>query len=269
MCCTASIAQEGCAVNQGRRTVHCAKNRSVHVKIQTMLQVLYPPRCISCGDMVESDFGLCGKCWRDTPFIDGLCCDLCGAPLAGHSSEAEYCDDCLTTPRPWAQGRAAFRYGEIGRKLVLALKHGDRQEIARPAGLWLARAARPILHDKMLIAPIPLHWTRMIRRRFNQSALLAQELAKVTGLPYCPDLLLRHIRTRSLEGQGHEARFETVTGSISPHPKRCHRMMGRAVLLVDDVMTSGATMAAATEACLAAGASDVSSLVLARVAKHD
>ena len=245
------------------------ENRGVRVKIQTMLQILYPPRCINCGDMVESDFGLCGKCWRNTPFIEGLCCDLCGTPLPGQSSETEFCDDCLTRPRPWIRGRAAFCYNDIGRKLVLALKHGDHQEIARPAGLWLARAARPILHHQMIIAPIPLHWTRMIKRRFNQSALLAQELAKNTGHPCCPDLLVRHIRTKSLEGQGHEARFETVTGTISPHPKRRHRMIDRSVLLVDDVMTSGATMTAAAEACLAAGASDVSSLVLARVAKHD
>lgn len=239
------------------------------MKIQTVLKILYPPRCINCGVMVETDFGLCGKCWRDTPFIEGLCCDLCGTPLPGQSCETEYCDDCLSALRPWTRGRAVFRYGDIGRKLVLALKHGDRQEIARPAGLWLERAARPILIEKMIIAPIPLHWTRMIKRRFNQSALLARELARNTGLPYCPDLLVRNVRTRSLEGQRHEARFETVSGSIMPHPGRRHRMTGRSVLLVDDVMTSGATMTSAAEACLAAGARDVFSLVLARVAKHD
>lgn len=239
------------------------------MKFQTALQLLYPPRCVSCGKMVDSDFGLCGYCWRETPFIDGLCCDLCGTPLPGQSDEDEFCDDCLHTPRLWKKGRAAFLYRGNGRRLVLALKHGDRHDIARPAAIWLARAARPLLHDNLLIAPIPLHWTRMLKRRFNQSALLAQEFARLVELPYCPDLLQRFTRTDSLEGQGHDARFATVTGTIRVHRRRQHRIAGRSVLLVDDVMTSGATMTAATEACLAGGAKDVVALTLARVAKGD
>jgi ComF family protein len=264
-----AVSGKGLAICQERWRRHAPHNRRRRLKFQTALQLLYPPRCVSCGKMVDSDFGLCGHCWRDTPFIDGLCCDLCGTPLPGHSDEAEFCDDCLTTPRPWQRGRAAFLYRENGRKLVLALKHGDRHDIARPAAIWLARAARPMLHDDLLIAPIPLHWTRMLKRRFNQSALLAQELARLVGLPYCPDLLQRHVRTDSLEGQGHDARFATLSGAIRAHPRRRHRMAGRSVLLVDDVLTSGATMAAAAEACLAAGATDVCALALARVAKGD
>ncbi len=217
--------------------------------------------------MVESDFGLCGRCWRDTPFIEGLCCDLCGVPLPGESDRAEFCDDCLTTPRPWSKGRAALVYKDNGRKMVLALKHGDRQDIVRPASIWLARAARPLLQDKLLIAPIPLHWTRMLKRRYNQSALLAQGLSREVGAGYCPDLLIRSKRTESLEGKGFDARFATLDRAIEPHPKRHHRMVGRPVLLVDDVVTSGATMAAAAQACRDAGAADVMSLTLARVAK--
>lgn len=237
------------------------------MKLQTALRLVYPPRCVSCGDLVESDFGLCGACWRDTPFIEGLACDTCGVPLPGHSDEVEHCDDCMTIARPWSRGRAALVYKDTGRKLVLALKHGDRHDIVRPAGAWLARAARPILEESMLIAPIPLHRMRFLKRRFNQSALLATELAKITGLPYCPDLLLRGKHTASLEGKGADERFATLSGAITAHPKRRHRLSGRHILLVDDVMTSGATMAAAAEACLSAGASDVSALSLARVAK--
>lgn len=237
---------------------------------QTAVQLLYPPRCMGCGSMVESDFGLCGACWRDTPFIGGTVCDGCGIPLHGspdgHRLE---CDDCMKTPRPWQQGRAALMYKDRARQMVLSLKHGDRPEVARPAGQWLARAARSFLHDNMLIAPVPLHHLRLLKRRYNQSALLAQALAGETGLGLCPDLLLRTRRTRSQDGRSALQRFENLEGAISVHTRRRHRMMARSVLLVDDVMTSGATLAACTQACLSGGAKDVFVVVLARVGKDD
>ena len=160
-------------------------------------------------------------------------------------------------------------YKERARKLVLALKHGDRAEIARPAGLWLARAARPFLNDDMLIAPVPLHWSRLLKRRYNQSALLAQALARETGLAICPDLLIRPNRTTPQDGKSAARRFSDLNGTIAPHPKRRHRMAARSVLLVDDVMTSGATLAACAEACRRGGARDIFVVTLARVAKDD
>lgn len=220
--------------------------------------------------MVESDFGLCGPCWRDTPFIGGTVCDACGVPLPGEPDGFRLeCDACMTLPRPWKQGRAAMIYKERARKLVLALKHGDRAEIARPAGLWMARAARPFLDDAMLIAPVPLHWSRLLKRRYNQSALLAQALARVTGLAMCPDLLIRPHRTTPQDGKSAARRFSDMTGTIQPHPKRRHRMAARSVLLVDDVMTSGATLTACAEACRRGGARDIFVVTLARVAKDD
>lgn len=237
---------------------------------QTAVQLLYPPRCIGCGALVQSDFGLCGTCWGDTPFIGGTLCESCGVPLPGtgdgHRLE---CDDCMATPRPWSQGRAALLYRDTARQMVLALKHADRPEVVRPAALWMARAAREMLQPGMLIAPVPLHRSRLLMRRYNQSALLVQALARETGLEYCPDLLVRTRRTGSQEGKSAAERFENLRGAIAPHPGRTHRMQGRQVLLVDDVMTSGATLAASTEACLGAGATGVCVLVLARVAKDD
>jgi len=237
--------------------------------IQTALRLIYPPRCTVCGDQVESDFGLCGPCWRDTPFISGLVCEACGVPLPGEEEEGQvvHCDACLKIARPWRRGRAALLYKDNGRNMVLALKHSDRHDVVRPAALWMARAARPLLVKDMLIAPVPLHWARMLRRRFNQSALLAQAVAIETALAYCPDLLIRPRRTRPLEKMGFDARYQTLDGAITTHAKRKHRLAGRHVLIVDDVMTSGATFSAAAQACFSSGAKDVSILALARVAK--
>ena len=236
-------------------------------KIQTALKVVYPPRCVNCGDMVDSDFGLCGKCWVDTPFIGGLVCDACGTPLPGSGDgHRDLCDDCLAHPRAWQSGRAAVIYEGVARKLVLALKHGDRHDIARPAAKWMAAAARPILVDTMIIAPVPLHWRRMVARRFNQAAVLARALSEELGLPWCPDLLQRHRHTASTQGLGQVQRHESICGAIRAHPRRLHRIAGRPVLLIDDVMTTGATFSAATAACRAARAAEVHVLALARVA---
>tara|TARA_R110002049_G_scaffold44333_6_gene130267 strand:- start:126085 stop:126828 length:744 start_codon:yes stop_codon:yes gene_type:complete len=240
--------------------------------LQTAVSLIYPARCLTCGGLVDSDFGLCGPCWRDTPFLGGLVCDGCGTPLpgtdaVGSAAGSLHCDACLAAPRPWVQGRAAIAYRDTGRKLVLALKHGDRQEIARPAAVWMARVLKGIVPEHTLIAPVPLHWLRLLKRRYNQSALLAKALAAETGQPWCPDLLQRYRRTRSLDGLGREDRFAAVEHAIRVHPKRRHRIIGRPVLLVDDVLTSGATLTATTNACLAAGSGPVRVVTLARVLK--
>lgn len=231
------------------------------------LRLVYPPRCTLCGVAVSEEFGLCGPCWRETPFITGLACDLCGAPLPGESAAAVHCDVCLVTARPWSQGRAAMRYEGNGRRLVLALKHGDRHDVAHPAGKWLARAAVPLLGPDTLIAPVPLHWLRLLRRRFNQSALLARALARETGLPMVPDLLIRHRHTPSLKGLDRIARHATLDAAIRVNPRHLALVQGARLLLVDDVMTSGATLSAATQAAHAAGADSVCVLALARASK--
>ncbi len=236
--------------------------------LQTAVRLIYPPRCLLCGGLVDSDTGLCGTCWRDTPFIGGLTCDLCGLPLPGESGGGpEHCDDCLTTARPWDQGRAALLYQDNGRKLVLQLKHGDRHDIAPPAAQWMARSLTDVDLTDALVVPIPLHFRRLLKRRFNQSALLAKELAKRLQLEWCPDALLRKRHTAVLDGKTKEDRFATVLNSISVNPLHADKIANRPVLLVDDVMTTGATFAAASEALRASGARHLCTIALARVAK--
>ncbi len=236
--------------------------------MQSLLRLAFPPQCVSCGSLVDQEFGLCGACWRDTHFIAGLACHQCGTPLPGSDAgESAVCDDCIAIARPWRRGRAVLVYRDNARRLVLALKHGDRMDLVRPAARWMAAAAMPWIEEDSVIVPVPAHFTRMLRRRYNQAAALGLALARITGRPCLPDLLCRARRTRIQDGMSREDRFRNLSGAIHPARAASGRLAGRAVLLVDDVMTSGATLAAATEAARAAGAREVDVLVLARVAK--
>lgn len=237
--------------------------------LQTALQMIYPPYCVLCDEILQADHALCAACWRDTPFISGLACSKCGQSLQGDSQSDETCDDCMTIARPWDKGRAAVHYSENGRKLVLALKHGDRQDLALPAAEWMCRAGADILKQADVLVPIPLHWSRLVHRRFNQAAILAQRIARQSGLASVPDALTRSQRTATQDGKTIEERFKNLRGVIAPNPKRAEQIAGKRVVLIDDVMTSGATLAAATEACFDAKASAVLVLVLARVTKDD
>ena len=235
--------------------------------LQTALRMIYPPRCLACGGLVDQDNGLCAACFALTPFITGLVCDLCGVPLPGSSDDAVQCDDCLAIARPWTQGRAPLRYEGVGRKLVLGLKHGDRHEIVGTAADWMVQCLPRRLPVDTLVVPVPLHITRLLRRRYNQSALLAQDMAKRLDLGFCPDALSRVRRTVSLDGKTREDRFVELSDAILVSRGREALLEDRPILLVDDVMTSGATLAACALACHSAQSREIYVTVLARVAK--
>ena len=237
--------------------------------LQSVIRTIYPLACIGCDSPVQSAHGLCPDCWSQTTFVKGLCCNTCGAPLPGSEDAGEVvqCDDCLTTARPWESGRTVLSYDGIGRRLVLAFKHGDRTDLAPTFAKWIAAAAKDLCGSQTVIVPVPLHWTRLLRRRYNQAALLAQATARATGSAVCVDALLRPKRTAPLDGHSADQRFAALDAAIVGNPKRADKLGGRSVLLVDDVMTSGATLAAGTEALYSLGAGNVSIVTLARVLK--
>ncbi len=235
--------------------------------MQRVLNAIFPYQCTSCETPVEAPGGLCGQCWRDTPFISGCICDACGAPLPGPADEEALCDDCLHLGRPWKKGRAALLYKGNARRIVLRMKRADRPDLAHHAAEWMFTAGRGIFDPDAALVPVPVHWSRLLRRRYNQAALLAREVSRLSGLPTLPDALVRTRPTPTQDGRGVEARFANLQDAIAPHPRRGARVSGRSVILVDDVMTTGATLAAATQACQSAGATTIHVLILARVAK--
>lgn len=238
------------------------------MNLQSVIQVIYPPQCVGCETETEDDGGLCSDCWAETQFIHGAICDRCGAPLPGDDAgDLLTCDDCMRIARPWDKGRAALVYAGKGRALVLALKHGDRTELARPAARWMAGRLAGFVDKDTVCVPVPLHWMRMIKRRYNQAALLADEVSTGLGLTHVPDALRRPHATKPLDGHNRAARFDAIKGQIVPNARRMALIKGRPVLLIDDVMTSGATLAAGAEALHAMGASRVCVATLARVVK--
>lgn len=234
--------------------------------MKTALAMIFPHRCAGCGAVTETE-GLCAPCWADVPFIAGLSCDRCGAPLPGDAAEAPaLCDQCLDAPPPWARGRAAARYDGTARKLVLALKHGDRTELAPLLGAWLRQAGDELLDGDTILVPVPLHWTRRLRRGFNQAALLAREVARRSGASVAWEGLVRVRRTPPQGRRSREERAGNVAGAFRADPRWAPVLAGRRVVLVDDVLASGSTMAAAARALSSVGPEEISVLALARVA---
>lgn len=252
------------------------------------LRIIYPPQCLCCGAGVSDDGALCPDCWRDATFVTGLACTRCGAPLPddgtggtesgdpatggaslGDASlcDAGLCDDCLARDRPWRHGRAALVYGGTARHLVLALKHGDRPDLAPPLAAWLSRAAAPLVRPGTVVIPVPIHWRRLVRRKYNQSELLSRHLAARRGLTHLPEALRRVKNTPSQDHRSVADRFQNIAESIALNPRATGAVQGRAVLLIDDVMTSGATLAASAQALIDAGSGPVSVAVLARAVK--
>lgn len=235
-----------------------------------VLDTIFPPRCLSCGGGTDGPRGLCPTCWRDTHFISGAACVKCGVPLIGDGGampeDFDICENCQRHLPAWDRGAAAVLYRDAGRRVVLAFKHGDRLDMARPLAEWMAFAGRDLLAATDMIAPVPLHWRRLLKRRYNQSGELARRLAQISGKPAVLDLLTRQRFTTPQEKMNRLARARNQSGAFVPHPRRAALLPGKSVLLIDDVLTTGATLSACAETLRAAGASRVDVLVLARVA---
>ena len=229
-----------------------------------ILDLLLPPVALDEGERPQSH-GLSAGAWARIAFLDAPVCDGCGAPFEYDFGLGARCAACMARPRAFARARAACLYDEHSRDLILKLKHADRTDLARLFAFWLSRAAADLAAECDLIVPVPLHRSRLFSRRYNQAAEIARPLARLTGLSYRPDALARARDTGTQGGKSARGRRMNVKGAFRTPPAAARRIAGRRVLLIDDVLTTGATAEACAKALIKAGASAVDLAVVARV----
>lgn len=226
-----------------------------------------PPQCLACDREVGRLGGLCPVCWGGFRMIERPYCEQLGIPFAYDLGAGALSAEAIADPPPFARCRAVAHFDEVARKLVHGLKYRDHVELARWMGGWMARAGADVIAEADIVAPVPLHRYRLWMRRFNQSAALAQAVARQAGKRFAPTLLRRVRATAQQVGLTATERDKNVRGAFRVMPEERPEIAGRRVLLVDDVYTTGATVKAATRALLRGGAGAVDVLCFARVVR--
>lgn len=227
--------------------------------------LLLPPVCIACRSRISNHGLLCGDCFARIDFIVPPICARLGVPLPYDVGEPSLSAAAIASPPVYDRARAVARYSETMRDLIQGFKYRDRHEGLAQFGRWLARAGAELLSDAELIVPVPLYRSRLWRRRFNQSAMLAHGLARLSGVPADCFVLKRVRRTASQVGLTAEQRVRNVAGAFKVEPSRASQVAGKRVVVIDDVITTGATVEACARVLKRAKARRVDVLVLARV----
>ena len=236
----------------------------VRAIFRVAVDVALPQLCASCREPVGSD-GLCPACWSKLSFIAPPYCERLGIPFAYDPGPGVLSMEAIADPPAYYRARAAVRFDDVARTLVHALKYGDRLDLAPMMGRWMATAGCSLTAEADAIIPVPLHWRRYWARRFNQSALLAEAIAKASQVPLVLGALRRVKATPQQVGLSQSARALNVQGAFRVSPSGKAAVAGRRLILVDDVITTGATVDACARALLRAGAAEVNVLTFARV----
>ncbi|TCM22028.1 ComF family protein [Novosphingobium sp. PhB165] len=229
-----------------------------------VLDLIFPPRCPLCGASLAAQNGLCPDCWSSLAIPGDPSCASCARPFPRDIPDGSVCAPCLAEPPRHDGIAAATLYNDASRKLVLALKHGNRLALADMLGAFMA-ARVPQVGEEWLVVPVPLHRWRIWHRGYNQAAELARVIARLRGARLEVDMLERRKATPSLGGLGGKARQRVLSGAIGVSPRRRARIKGARIVLVDDVLTSGATSQACVSALKRAGAKEVLIACFARV----
>jgi len=224
-----------------------------------------PPLCPSCREPLGDGAGLCAACWSKLSFIEPPFCARLGIPFTYDPGPGLLSMEAIAAPPAYDRARAAVRYDDIARALVHAFKYSDRLDLAPMMGRWMTRAGRELLAEADALLPVPLHWRRLWSRRFNQSAALAGAISGACGVPVLHDALKRVRATVQHVGLSKPQRAENVQGAFKVPPERKADVAGRWLVLIDDVLTSGATVDTCARALRRAGAAHVDVLVFARV----
>jgi ComF family protein len=228
------------------------------------VDVALPRLCPACREPV-GDAGLCAACWSKLSFIAPPYCERLGTPFAFDGGPGLLSMEAIADPPAYQRARAAVRYDDVARTLVHAFKYGDRLDLAPTLGRWMAHAGRELLKQADALVPVPLHWRRLWARRFNQSALLAEVVGKTAAVPVTHGALKRVKATPQQVGLTQAERAVNVQGAFRVPADGKAEVAGRKLVLVDDVLTSGATVDACARTLLRAGAAEVNVLVFARV----
>jgi ComF family protein len=237
------------------------------VALRAAVDAVLPPRCLGCGEVVEDPGTLCGQCWSGLTFLSPPCCACCGFPFPYAAPEGTLCAACTRLHPAFDRARAVFRYDDASRGLVLGFKHADETHGAPAFGRWLSRAGTDLVADADLIAPVPLHRWRLLSRRYNQSALLARAVAQAGSGRLAVDLLVRRRHTPQQGRLSALARRRNVRGAFALRPRWAEAVADRRILLVDDVLTTGATVEECARVLRRHGAAGVDVLTLARVVR--
>lgn len=228
------------------------------------LDIALPTLCVSCREPVTGD-GLCAACWSQLSFIAPPYCARLGIPFVYDPGPGLLSMEAIASPPAYQRARAAVRYDDVARTLVHALKYQDRTDLAPTMGRWMARAGNELLKEADALIPVPLHWQRGWSRRYNQSGVLARVIAAQADIPVWGDVLQRTRQTRQQVGLSRAERSRNVQGAFSVAAEKKSAIQGRRVILIDDVLTSGATVDTCARALLRAKAASVDVLVFARV----
>ena len=242
---------------------------SVKNRVGQAVDIVLPPRCVVSGEIVDRQGAVSAKVWRDLHFVAAPICDCCGYPFGFEVADKTLCASCLSDPPPFKSARAALVYDDTSRDMILKFKHGDKTHAVHAFISWLKRAGAEMLPDADLIIPVPLHRWRLLKRRYNQAALIALYLARQTNALYAPDILLRQKATQT---QGHlsvKDRAQNVKNAFVIPEKGIAALKDKKVVLVDDVYTTGATINECCKVLHKAGAGQIDVLTVARVVRPE
>ena len=242
--------------------------QAAHAAWRLVADMVYPPRCPSCQTYVAADGNFCAECFQKLRMIDAPMCACCGTPFVIAVEADTCCPECLDTPPAFDAARAALVYDAVSAPLVTALKFHDQWAGMDRYVAMMLRAGKPLLDGADMLVPVPLHWRRLLRRKFNQSALLAYGLSRVTDIPCAPEMLQRTIYTKPQMRMTREQRLTNVKRAFAVPELAYEMLRNKVVVLVDDVVTTGATVNACAKALKRSGAKEVRVIALARTVKE-
>ncbi len=248
---------------------HLIKTKNLINKVSHWaLNVILPPQCLSCSVRIDKAHNICPNCWKDLNFISEPMCDCCGYPFefqVHHGNIGKnLCGQCLSQERSFDKAISALRYDTISRKMIIGYKHHDRTEFAVFFAKLLQQIGNEILNQTDIIIPVPLHQRRLFKRRYNQSALIAEILSKEYNIKHVPELLVRIKNTPPQEGNVRK-RAKNVRGAFKINPEQADKIKGKTILLIDDVYTTGATIENCSIVLKKSGAETINVMTVTRV----